>query len=688
MTVSGELNLSRDDDLFEELVSGSIFAGYRVLGLLGRGGRGAVYLAESSTLGEKVAIKILHSGADTRVIELFQKEARICSRLSDEFIVRFKSYGIESNCSYLVMEYIAGEPLDKFIEKWGVPEPSVFLSIFRDVVAGLSYAHSMHILHRDIKPANILILRAEASGAQTSSRHLSFAEQSGSVGGGGFDVSVKLVDFGLAKDLSVGTVEQSTTSGVLRGSPAYMSPEQCRGEKLDVRSDIYSLGCTMYQSLIGKPPFEAETAFAVMGKHLNDAPIFPENAAVSDELKELVIRCLEKEPDKRFQSMSEISTILMGWDTAKLSVPLVKRGTRQNLLHYVLAVILVALAGVSLAIKSHRSGSVSTAFISKAAKPSAREPISLLTSTPQQLVEMYRLHYEDRISEEPLRYITAACQKADAGNDVAMQVLCHTELLALVRRRFDRAGQDRETEVLQALVIASGDRLPDLIGYRARRELANSLLYSHRYADAMKWYRISLQKMGNANNAESLNRKHETFESLGTCSAELGNYDAAIEYAHQAMEYGDDEQRSCRKIQAVRYALLSGSQRKFENAFAKLDLNDKQLVNERAGVELGRLGRGLLDCNRPVESKRCLNRAVEILSGGKVKWHVDSTACLISLATIAQMEGKRKEALRLNDLAAAEIRKQYSILRTASEIQRDDNIRKEVEDQRKKLEAS
>lgn len=666
VTVSAELSASRGDGEFEELAAGTIFAGYRVLGLLGSGGRGAVYLAESTTLNEKVAIKILHRGSDARIVELFQQEAKICSLLKDEHIARFKAYGIESNCCYLVMEYVAGEPLDKYIDARGVLTPSSFLTIFRGVVAGLEYAHSMHILHRDIKPANILILNCDSE-----------------------DSSVKLVDFGLAKQLGIGSSsEQDTTSGVLRGSPAYMSPEQCRGEALDVRSDIYSLGCAMYQSVTGKPPFEAETPFAVMAMHLHNEPKFPENVKVSPDLRRLILTCLAKNPNERIQSMLEISNLLSGWDTSRMSVAVQSGRAAFHRIALVGVCLLTLAAVVLISVKVRKSGEGATSAVT--AKPTAKrvspQPLALSRATSRELLELARMHYQDRFSGELLNLLTAACRKADEEKDIAMRVDCHVEMMDLMRRLQDTAAEAREIEVIRGL-LAMNASLPYSLEYRGTRELAYALSKLGRSREAMTLYKKCYDKLKDSTEATDLDWKHETLESMGWEAAALSDFDAAIRYATESIAFGSEEQRGVRRVQVLRYAALSGNARRFETAFARFDLNSNELRNERAAVHLGQVGRILVDSNRRAEGKRCLEKAVEIFSEGRTKWPVDSAACFMALASVAKIEGNTAEALRLNGLARTEIGRQDAIRRTEYEVQRDEQIKQQVAQQRQSFEA-
>jgi len=277
---------------------GDIIGGsYKIKSLLGRGGMGVVYRAEHLTVGRDLAIKIL---APDRVNEAnwqrFETEGKAISRLEHRNIVKVYDMGVDgADCLYYAMDLLQGVSLAQHLRKNGSLELNEVLQIFGQICSGLGYAHSRGLIHRDVKPSNI-ILCAGASGSK---------------------VTVKIIDFGLVKLTGVTgrDVQSQTAVGVVFGSPLYMSPEQCLGIKVDQRSDIYSLGCSLFECLTGEPPFPGknfvETSFMQQNKpppRLSD--VRPEGH-FSASLEMLVERMLQKDPARRHRSMEEVAHDLM-----------------------------------------------------------------------------------------------------------------------------------------------------------------------------------------------------------------------------------------------------------------------------------------------------------------------------------------------------------------------------------------
>lgn len=281
----------------EQLAPGvTINETYLLLKVLGSGGKATVYLARDLILGEELAIKILHSHvvSDTSNYERFRREAKITARLQHKHIVRVQAFGMTLGTPFLVMEYVRGITLEKYIHSHGpIPLPQAMV-MFRALAEALAYSHAEHVLHRDLKPANIML---EDDNPECP----------------------KLVDFGLARvSDSEGVNQQATTSAGIAGSPAYMSPEQCKGQTLDARSDLYSLAVTIFEAVTGKRLFNGETELAVMAMHLNDAPTFPHDEALPPEVQKLLLRCLSKNPLDRFQTATELLSQLTQLDTTRL----------------------------------------------------------------------------------------------------------------------------------------------------------------------------------------------------------------------------------------------------------------------------------------------------------------------------------------------------------------------------------
>jgi len=245
------------------------------LEFLGSGGMGTVYRARDRQLGRDVAIKFLHH-ADPETNRLLLREARAQARLTHENACRVYEAGIDGARPYIIMQYIAGEPLDLACKRMTLEEK---VRAVEDIALALHEAHRLGIVHRDVKPSNIMIERGE-------------------------DGTYKpyIMDFGIARE--IGRSSQTTSS--FAGTPSYMAPEQARGdvEALDRRTDVYSLGATLYDLLSGNPPFEGSNPLAVMRKLLMDdaPPLRKKRAEVPVDLEAIVMKCLEKDPIHRYES--------------------------------------------------------------------------------------------------------------------------------------------------------------------------------------------------------------------------------------------------------------------------------------------------------------------------------------------------------------------------------------------------
>jgi serine/threonine protein kinase len=280
----------------EKNLVGTLFAQkYQVLEFLGRGGMSVVYKARHLMMNKDVALKVLHSHLcnDSASIRRFKQEALAVSALTHANIVAVHDFGSDENKTpFLVMDFIEGISLSQKIKTGGPLSLDSFLTIMAQVTSALEHAHQHGVVHRDLKPSNIMV--SSSSGKE----------------------SVKIVDFGIAKIVASGSdsAQQLTQTGELFGSPLYMSPEQCNGTPLDRRSDIYSLGCVMYEALSGKPPYIGENVFETINKHLNETPPPLEaeqlDADVTRKLELIVLKCMAKAPADRYQSAAEIESAL------------------------------------------------------------------------------------------------------------------------------------------------------------------------------------------------------------------------------------------------------------------------------------------------------------------------------------------------------------------------------------------
>jgi serine/threonine protein kinase len=273
------------------LKSGAIIGGnYRIIRPIGRGGMGEVYLALHQRLDKRCALKVIPPDKVTKEAwQRFKQEAQVISKLNHQNIVQVSDLGIHAEClPYYAMEFISGQSLaDILTERKRMKLESV-IEVFLQVCSGVEYAHKSGVIHRDLKPGNIMLT------TDVSDR-----------------VVVKILDFGLAKLSQPGRLKQSLTlAGDIFGSPFYMSPEQCSGEALDNRSDIYSVGCTMFECLTGQPPFNGNRTAAIIFSHQGSpAPALASIAGpgvFSDSLEIVMAKLLRKNPVERYQTMAEL----------------------------------------------------------------------------------------------------------------------------------------------------------------------------------------------------------------------------------------------------------------------------------------------------------------------------------------------------------------------------------------------
>ncbi len=275
---------------------------FAVLRRLGAGAMGVVYLARQLALDKVIAIKVLHRelSADAGFVERFRREARAASRLDHPNSIRVFDFGAEPDgLLYIAMEYVEGPDLFAVLHEHGPLSPTAIVDILSQVLSALAVAHDLGVFHRDLKPENIMIVRGKGDEGQP------------------IDI-VKVLDFGIAKIAETGQQQgeekarRHTTKGLVVGTPEYMSPEQARGESLDGRSDLYSVGVILYELLTGHVPFEGESPIGTVLKHISDAPAPPSsrNPDVDRRLEAICLKALAKTPSDRFQDAREMRLAL------------------------------------------------------------------------------------------------------------------------------------------------------------------------------------------------------------------------------------------------------------------------------------------------------------------------------------------------------------------------------------------
>ncbi|HEX5366125.1 MAG TPA: Stk1 family PASTA domain-containing Ser/Thr kinase [Acidimicrobiales bacterium] len=261
-----------------------IFNGrYELHRRLGRGGMAEVYLARDQLLDRPVAVKVLFPAlaTDPGFVERFRREAQSAANLQHPNIVSVFDWGEANGTYFIVMEYVEGMTLAEVLRDEGRLHPDRAAEITADIAAALGFAHRNRVVHRDVKPGNVLITR---------------------------DGGVKVADFGIARALSDSSDQNLTKTGSVMGTATYFSPEQARGAPVDPRSDIYSLGCVLYEMTTGHPPFAGDSAVAIAYKHVQENPMPPRrfDPALPETLEAITLKCLAKNPANRYPTAQDL----------------------------------------------------------------------------------------------------------------------------------------------------------------------------------------------------------------------------------------------------------------------------------------------------------------------------------------------------------------------------------------------
>jgi serine/threonine-protein kinase len=262
---------------------------YELLGRIGKGGMGVVYRARDTVIGRQVAVKMIVSDIDVseETRERFFREARSAGQLAHRNIITIYDFGEEAGRAYIVMELLNGESLTSVFARPERLPLEQQVEIMARVCEGLAFAHAKGIVHRDVKPANLFLTT---------------------------DGAIKVLDFGVARIAS----SKLTRSGLIVGTPDYMSPEQVSGKVVDQRSDVFSAGSVFYQLLSGRKPFGAKTLPTILNKVMMETPAALTAAEAPPELAAIVMKALEKDPAQRYQRMidmlASLTRFLQGWD--------------------------------------------------------------------------------------------------------------------------------------------------------------------------------------------------------------------------------------------------------------------------------------------------------------------------------------------------------------------------------------
>ncbi len=275
----------------DQLIGTKLADRYLVMSIIGHGGMGVVYKARHELMDRIVAIKMLQSQliSDSMSVKRFQQEAKAASKLKHPNVITLYDFGVSpTGQPYLVMDYLEGVSLADVIKKEGQVGVDRSIKIFAQACSALDHAHKQGVIHRDLKPGNIMLVEDNDD-----------------------KDCVKVVDFGVAKLLWGGDDENQrlTQTGEVCGSPVYMSPEQCQGQKLDQHSDIYSMGVVMYEALTGRLPLLGKTMVDTMSKHISEMPqafgVVRPDLYIPEKLESVIFKAMAKDPMQRLHSMEE-----------------------------------------------------------------------------------------------------------------------------------------------------------------------------------------------------------------------------------------------------------------------------------------------------------------------------------------------------------------------------------------------
>ena len=362
-------------------VKATSIGAYQLVRKIGEGGMGEVWEAEHQMIGRRAAIKFLLPSFTTNpsTVERFFNEARAVAVIADPGIIQIYDYGREGDQAYIVMELLAGEELSRRMKRLGRLPALDAVRLTRQIASSLASVHEKGVIHRDLKPDNIFLVGDPA------------------VTGG---ERTKILDFGIAK-LTQHDSQFKTQTGAMVGTPTYMSPEQCRATPIDHRSDIYSLGVMLFVMVTGRPPFIGEGSGDVLISHVRDAPPRPSSIerSVPREVETIIMRCLEKQPDARYSSATELCAVLSKAETFLASgagfeptsevvvtydpAPVAKLPARRG---WIIGGVALALVGAGVAVvlatrEPSRSNAMGTDTASNPASTTAKDSASSSTGS-------------------------------------------------------------------------------------------------------------------------------------------------------------------------------------------------------------------------------------------------------------------------------------------------------------------
>ncbi len=487
---------------------GSIINNYEIVERVGEGGMSIVYKANHLGLKKHVAVKMLlpHLVANASSLQRFQQEAQAASTLNHPAVVTVFDFGVhDGRQPYLVMDFLNGQPLSQVIRLDGCMPASRAVPIFIQICDALAHAHDLKIVHRDLKPSNIIL---ETQNPDT----------------------IKIVDFGIAKIMPHEGADAIalTQTGEVFGSPLYMSPEQCKGEKLDGRADIYAMGCLMYEMLCGTPPISGANMLEILYRHINETPKefkqIAKDTAIPKQLEAIVFKALAKDPADRYQSMQALELDLQKFANAQSSGFLGKaaatwkiQSSRRRRLG-LREKLTLAFAALSIG-----AGSVACGYMGWTCWNAENTP--LLRGAPVWYVEPPRIKGLDQggMNAVPYYIRTARAQVADPNTEVTNQDLW--SYTSAAESLFSMGQYNRCLEIITPTIVLS-ERLHGNMAMptlNVRRTKALCYLRLHKWKEAQNEFESLIEPVRGSGS--------QVFDVFATVAGELGDsyyFDAVV----------------------------------------------------------------------------------------------------------------------------------------------------------------
>jgi serine/threonine protein kinase len=553
--ISGQDPLRRDElsSLSDQLQLEQIINGrYQILAYVGSGNFGMVYKAGHIQTGQLVALKTLCTGASENARQRLEREFKLLTTLRHQSIVAVFDFGfIDNKRPYLITEWIPACTLADILEqRRALPYPLAVI-IFKELCAALSFAHKKGVLHRDIKPSNIFVSLDKKP-------------------------EVRLIDFGVGKFVDEEDVsDKLTKSGELVGTPYYMSPEQCAGLKQDERSDIYSLGCVMYETITGKPPFAGTNLLQVLSKHLQDNPesINSSEHHVPEALSKIVMRSLEKDPTKRFANVDALQRALAQIDQR---TPIGSRITA--ILTSVIAVsALVAIATFWLSAHVPKQLPATPPKVDLSPLPKVEQSPLATILIPDSIAKMgfeRAMHkgaelYKSGRYEEALPYFAFCYQLTDAQPE---QEYLHSTLIQL--KKFDVAER-----LAKEGLDSAGRNNDELLAYSVR--LGEAYESQHHYDDLIRDLEPVAQHLSNKRMSHS-NNTARLYWLLANAYFNRGKFEESIKFLNKELAVLHEEYPDVNQEMIARYELAMCLNRlhKYEEAAAQFKIVRQLPVNQ------------------------------------------------------------------------------------------------------------